>query len=134
MKKIYIILIVSAFLVSCLEDIYTVRKEELFDFYESMKLELKKENIRWFEKNSSIKNIDRDMLFTIAHSLKNLTLENTKGEYSVTINYETCYGNSYNGSIIVRNTFYSPIYFFIRLTYEGSRWRIISIDKLPLEN
>lgn len=136
MKKQYVILIFSLFFISCLNDPDTERKDALFSFYENMKTELKKENIKWFEKHSDIKdlkNID-GILFKSDNSLKNFVLENYDAEYSVTISYNIGYADSYHGSIIVRNSLYEPVYYYIKLAYEKGNWKIISIDKLPLEN
>ena len=51
MKKIILVLIISIFCFSCFEDLDTIKKENLFIFYEEMKEEILKENIDWIEKN-----------------------------------------------------------------------------------
>ena len=51
MKKIILVLIISILCISCFEDLDTIKKENLFIFYEEMKNETIKENIDWIEKN-----------------------------------------------------------------------------------
>ena len=141
MKKIILVLIISIFCFSCFEDLDTIKKENLFIFYEEMKEEILKENINWIEKNfknskeekltENIKNI----LIENNDSIKNLiSLEN--GEYSTTINFIIGENSRHNrGYFIIRNTAYSPTYYYIRLVNEDSnKWEIESIDKLPLNN
>ena len=89
MRKILITLIVILFiLVSCLEDLDSVRKESLFSFYDDMKTQILNDNINWIEKNSDIENIEnlKNVLLDNTDSLKNLISSSNK-EYSVTINY-----------------------------------------------
>lgn len=142
MKKIFLVLIL-VFSISCFdsfemfEDLDTIKKENLFIFYEEMKIEILKENIDWIERRLMEKNfIDlKNILIENDDSIKNLmSLEN--GEYSVTISY--IIGDNaryYRGYYIIRNTAYSPIYYYMRLINEDStKWKIESIDKLPLKN
>lgn len=142
MKKIFLVLII-VFSISCFdgfemfEDLDTIKKENLFIFYEEMKIEILKENIDWIEGRLMGKNfIDlKNILIENDDSIKNLmSLE--KGEYSVTISYIIGDNSRYNrGYYIIRNTAYSPTYYYIRLINEDStKWRIESIDKLPLKN
>ena len=56
MKKIILVLIISIFCFSCFEDLDTIKKENLFIFYEEMKSEILKENIEWIEKKLIEKN------------------------------------------------------------------------------
>lgn len=140
MKKIILVLIVSIFCFSCFEDLDTIKKENLFIFYEEMKNEILKENIDWIEKN--FKNSKEKRL---TENLKNLLIENNdsiknlilseEGEYSATINFIIGENSRNNrGYFIIRNTAYSPTYYYIRLINEdSSKWKIESIDKLPLK-
>lgn len=135
MKKI-ILIIISLFTVSCLDDVNTIKKESLFSFYTEMKNEIINENIKWLEKNSNIENINQmeNIILKNNDSIKNmLSLE--EGEYSSTINYITAEANKNDrGSYIIRNTKLSPTYYYIILIYESSKWKIETIDKLPLNN
>ena len=135
MKKI-ILIIISLFTISCLDDINTIKKESLFSFYTEMKNEIINENIKWLEKNSNIENINEieNIILKNNDSIKNmLSLED--GEYSSTINYITAEANQNDrGSYIIRNTKLSPTYYYITLVYESSKWKIETIDKLPLNN
>ena len=136
MKKILITLIVILFvLVSCLEDLDTVRKKSLFAFYDEMKTEILSDNINWIEKNSDIENIEniKNIILDNTDSIKKLMSSSNK-EYSVTINYTI--GDNANparGYYIVRNTEFSPTYYYIRLVSNSNKWKIESIDKLPLK-
>ena len=136
MKKILITLIVILFvLVSCLEDLDTVRKKSLFAFYDDMKTEILNDNINWIEKNSDIENIEniKNIILDNTDSIKKLMSSSNK-EYSVTINYTI--GDNTNpasGYYIVRNTEFSPTYYYIRLVNSSNKWKIESIDKLPLK-
>ena len=136
MKKILITLIVILFvLVSCLEDLDTVRKKSLFVFYDEMKTEILSDNINWIEKNSDIENIEniKNIILDNTDSIKKLMSSSNK-EYSVTINYTI--GDNANparGYYIVRNTEFSPTYYYIRLVNNSNKWKIESIDKLPLK-
>ncbi|MEI0701028.1 hypothetical protein [Brachyspira intermedia] len=136
MKKILITLIVILFvLVSCLEDLDTVRKKSLFAFYDEMKTEILSDNINWIEKNSDIENIEniKNIILDNNDSLKKLISSSNK-EYSVTINYTI--GDNTNpasGYYIVRNMEFSPTYYYIRLVNNSNKWKIESIDKLPLK-
>lgn len=136
MKKIILVLILSIFCFSCFEDLYTIKKENLFIFYEEMKNEILKENISWIEKRLTEKNSEdlKNILIENNDSIKNLILPEN-GEYSATINF--IIGDNANrdrGYYIIRNTAYSPTYYYIRLINEDSaRWKIESIDKLPLK-
>ena len=136
MKKIILVLILSIFCFSCFEDLYTIKKENLFIFYEEMKNEILKENISWIEKRLTEKNSEdlKNILIENNDSIKNLILPEN-GEYSATINF--IIGDNANrdrGYYIIRNTAYSPTYYYIRLINEDSaRWKIESIDKLPKE-
>ena len=136
MKKILITLIVILFiLVSCLEDLDTVRKKSLFAFYDEMKTEILSDNINWIEKNSDIENIEniKNIILDNTDSIKKLMSSSNK-EYSVTINYTI--GDNANparGYYIVRNTEFSPTYYYIRLVNNSNKWKIESIDKLPLK-
>ena len=56
MNKIILALILSIFCLSCFEDLNTIKKENLFIFYEEMKNEILKENIDWIEKRLTEKN------------------------------------------------------------------------------
>ncbi|MEI0581454.1 hypothetical protein [Brachyspira pilosicoli] len=135
MKKI-ILIIISLFTVSCLDDINTIKKESLFSFYTEMKNEIINDNIKWIEKNSNIENISslEDIILNNNDSIKNM-LSLKDGEYSSTINYITAEANQNDrGSYIIRNTKLSPTYYYITLVYESSKWKIESIDKLPLNN
>ena len=136
MKKIILVLILSIFCFSCFEDLYTIKKENLFIFYEEMKNEILKENIDWIEKRLTQKNSEdlKNILIENNDSIKNLILSEN-GEYSATINF--IIGDNANrdrGYYIIRNTAYSPTYYYIRLINEDSvKWEIESIDKLPLK-
>ncbi len=135
MKKI-ILIIISLFTISCLDDINTIKKESLFSFYTEMKNEIINDNIKWIEKNSNIENISslEDIILNNNDSIKNM-LSSKDGEYSSTINYITAEANQNDrGSYIIRNTKLSPTYYYITLVYESSKWKIESIDKLPLNN
>ena len=137
MKKIILVLTFSIFCISCFEDLDTIKKENLFIFYEEMKGEILKENIDWVEKNSTEK--------ILTENLKNILVENNdsirnliaseNGEYSATINFIIGENSRNNrGYFIIRNTAYSPTYYYIRLINEDfTKWKIESIDKLPLE-
>ena len=137
MKKIILVLILSIFCFSCFEDLDTIKKENLFIFYEEMKNEILKENISWIEKRLTEKNSEdlKNILIENNDSIKNLILPEN-GEYSATINF--IIGDNANrdrGYYIIRNTAYSPTYYYIRLINEDSvKWEIESIDKLPLRN
>ena len=137
MKKIILVLILSIFCFSCFEDFDTIKKENLFIFYEEMKNEILKENIDWIEKRLTEKNSEdlKNILIENNDSIKNLLLSEG-GEYSATINF--IIGDNANrdrGYYIIRNTAYSPTYYYIRLINEDSvKWEIESIDKLPLRN
>lgn len=143
MKKKFLTLILSIFFISCFdgikifEDLDTIKKENLFMFYEEMKSEILKENIGWVEKNLTEKKIDnlKNILIENGDSIKNL-MSSENGEYSVTINY--IIGDNANrnrGYYIIRNTAYSPTYYYIKLINEYStKWKIESIDKLPLND
>ena len=136
MKKIILVLILSIFCFSCFEDLDTIKKENLFIFYEEMKNEILKENIDWIEKRLTEKNSEdlKNILIENNDSIKNLILSED-GEYSATINF--IIGDNANrdrGYYIIRNTAYSPTYYYIRLINEDSvKWEIESIDKLPLK-
>ena len=136
MKKIILVLILSIFCFSCFEDLDTIKKENLFIFYEEMKNEILKENIGWIEKRLIEKNSEdlKNILIENNDSIKNLLLSEG-GEYSATINF--IIGDNANhdrGYYIIRNTAYSPTYYYIRLINEDSaKWEIESIDKLPLK-
>ena len=135
MKKIFLI-IISLFSISCLDDINTIKKESLFSFYIEMKNEIINENINWIEKNSNIENINEmeNIILKNNDSIKNM-LSSKDGEYSATINYITAEANQNDrGSYIIRNTKLSPTYYYITLVYESSKWKIQTIDKLPLNN
>ena len=139
MKKIILVLIISIFCISCFEDLDTIKKENLFIFYEEMKSEILKENIDWIEKNfknPTEKNLEnlRNILIENNDSIKNL-ISSEEGEYSATINFIIGENSRNNrGYFIIRNTAYSPTYYYIRLINENStKWKIESIDKLPLE-
>lgn len=143
MKKKFLTLILSIFFISCFdgikifEDLDTIKKENLFIFYEEMKSEILKENIDWIEKNLTEKNFVnlKNTLIENGDSIKNL-MSSENGEYSVTINY--IIGDNANrnrGYYIIRNTAYSPTYYYIRLINEYStKWKIESIDKLPIND
>ena len=134
MNKIILALILSIFCLSCFEDLNTIKKENLFIFYEEMKNEILKENIYWIEKRLTEKNSEylKYILIENNDSIKNLIVSEV-GEYSATINF--IIGNNANpnrGYYIIRNTQYSPTYYYIRLINEDStKWKIESIDKLP---
>lgn len=135
MKKI-ILIIISLFTVSCLDDVNTIKKESLFSFYTEMKNEIINENIKWLEKNSNIEDINKieNIILKNNDSIKNM-LSLNDGEYSATINYITAEANQNDrGSYIIRNTKLSPTYYYIKLIYEFSKWKIESIDKLPINN
>lgn len=135
MKKI-ILIIISLFTVSCLDDVNTIKKESLFSFYKEMKNEIINENIKWLEKNSNIEDINKieNIILKNNDSIKNM-LSLNDGEYSATINYITAEANQNDrGSYIIRNTKLSPTYYYIKLIYEFSKWKIESIDKLPINN
>ena len=135
MKKI-ILIIISLFTISCLDDINTIKKESLFSFYKEMKNEIINVNIKWLEKNSNIENINKieNIILKNDDSIKNMfSLED--GEYSATINYITAEANQNDrGSYIIRNTKLSPTYYYITLIYDASKWKIETIDKLPINN
>ena len=138
MKKIILILTFSIFCISCFEDLDTIKKENLFIFYEEMKSEILKENIGWIEKNSTEKILTenlKNILIENNDSIKNL-IASENGEYSATINFIIGENSRNNrGYFIIRNTAYSPTYYYIRLINEDSaKWKIESIDKLPLIN
>lgn len=135
MKKI-ILIIISLFTVSCLDDVNTIKKESLFSFYTEMKNEIINENLKWLEKNSNIEDINKieNIILKNNDSIKNM-LSLNDGEYSATINYITAEANQNDrGSYIIRNTKLSPNYYYIKLIYESSKWKIESIDKLPINN
>ena len=135
MKKI-ILIIISLFALSCLDDVNTIKKESLFSFYTEMKNEIINDNIKWIEKNSNIENISslEGIILNNNDSIKNM-LSSKDGEYSSTINYITAEANQNDrGSYIVRNTKLSPTYYYITLVYESSKWKIETIDKLPINN
>lgn len=137
MKKIFIalIMIVSLLFVSCLEDLDSTKKKSLFVFYDEMKNEILKDNINWIEKNSNIDNIEniKDILIDNNDSVKKL-ISSSNGEYSVTINYTIADNTSpYKGYYIIRNSEFSPTYYYIRVVNESNKWKIESIDKLPLK-
>ena len=137
MKKIILVLTFSIFCISCFEDLDTIKKENLFIFYEEMKSEILKENIGWIEKNSTEKILTenlKNILIENNDSIKNL-ISSEDGEYSATINFIIGENSRNNrGYFIIRNTAYSPTYYYIRLINENSaKWKIESIDKLPLE-
>lgn len=137
MKKIFIalIMIVSLLFVSCLEDLDSTKKKSLFVFYDEMKNEILKDNINWIEKNSNIDNIEniKDILIDNNDSVKKLILS-SNGEYSVTINYTIGDNTSpYKGYYIIRNSEFSPTYYYIRVVNDSNKWKIESIDKLPLK-
>ena len=138
MKKIILVLTFSIFCISCFEDLDTIKKENLFIFYEEMKSEILKENIDWIEKNSTEKILTenlKNILIENNDSIKNLIVSED-GEYSATINFIIGENSRNNrGYFIIRNTAYSPTYYYIRLINEDStKWKIESIDKLPLIN
>ena len=138
MKKIILVLTFSIFCISCFEDLDTIKKENLFIFYEEMKSEILKENIDWIEKNSTEKILTenlKNILIENNDSIKNLIVSED-GEYSATINFIIGENSRNNrGYFIIRNTAYSPTYYYIRLINEDStKWKIESIDKLPLNN
>lgn len=136
MKKIILVLIISIFCFSCFEDLDTIKKENLFIFYEEMKSEILKENIEWIEKRLIEKKSEnlKDILIENEDSIKNL-ISSEDGEYSVTIKYTIGENANYNrGYFIIRNTDYLPTYYYIRLVNEESiKWKIENIYKLPLE-
>ena len=135
MKKI-ILIIISLFALSCLDDVNTIKKESLFSFYTEMKNEIINNNIKWIEKNSNIENISslEGIILNNNDSIKNM-LSSKDGEYSSTINYITAEANQNDrGSYIIRNTKLSPTYYYITLVYESSKWKIETIDKLPINN
>ncbi|ELV05130.1 hypothetical protein [Brachyspira hampsonii] len=117
-----------------MEDLDSVRKESLFVFYDNMKNEILNDNINWIEKNSDIENIEniKNIILDDSDSIKKLISSSNK-EYSVTINYTIGDNvNSASGYYIVRNTEFSPTYYYIRLVNNSNKWKIESIDKLPL--
>ena len=137
MKKIFIalIMIVSLLFISCLEDLDSTKKKSLFVFYDEMKNEILKDNINWIEKNSNIDNIEniKDILIDNNDSVKKL-ISSSNGEYSVTINYTIGDNTSpYKGYYIIRNSEFSPTYYYIRVVNDSNKWKIESIDKLPLK-
>ena len=137
MKKIFIalIMIISLLFVSCLEDLDSTKKKSLFVFYDEIKNEILKDNINWIEKNSNIDNIEniKDILIDNNDSVKKL-ISSSNGEYSVTINYTIGDNTSpYKGYYIIRNSEFSPTYYYIRVINEANKWKIESIDKLPLK-
>ncbi len=136
MKKFFIIFIfVLSVVVSCLEDLDSIREKKLFEFYDNIKSEILNDNINWIEKNSDIENIEdmKDILINNNDSLKKFILS-SNGEYSVTVNYTIGdSSNSYSGYYIIRNTEFYPVYYYIRLVYKSNRWVIESVNKLPLE-
>ncbi len=137
MKRLFAaFIIILIFSVSCLEDADTLRKKSLFGFYDDMKIQLLDDNIDWIENNSDIENIDsiKDILINNKDSIKNL-ISSSNAEYSVTINYTIGDNtNPYRGYYIIRNTEFSPTYYYIRLVNKStSKWIIESIDKLPLQ-
>lgn len=137
MKKIILVLTFSIFCISCFEDLDTIKKENLFIFYEEMKNEILKENIDWIKKKSAEKILTenlKNILVENNDSIKNL-IASEYGEYSATINFIIGENSRNNrGYFIIRNTAYSPTYYYIRLINENSaKWKIESIDKLPLE-
>lgn len=136
MKKIILVLIISIFCFSCFEDLDTIKKENLFIFYEEMKSEILKENIEWIEKRLIEKKSEnlKDILIENEDSIKNL-ISSEDGEYSTTIKYTIGENANYNrGYFIIRNTDYLPTYYYIRLVNEESiKWKIENIYKLPLE-
>ncbi len=52
MKKILLLIMMSCFFVSCIEDNETYNKRQLFNTYEKIKQATLKNDINWFEKNS----------------------------------------------------------------------------------
>ncbi|WP_300370223.1 hypothetical protein [Brachyspira sp.] len=136
MKKLFIILIIIlTLIVSCLDDLDSSKKKTLFLFYNDFKNEILNDNINWIEKNSNIKNIAdiKNILIDNNDSLKKLISSSNK-EFSVTINYTIGdSANPYRGYYIIRNTEFSPTYYYIRLINKSNKWEIESIDKLPLK-
>lgn len=133
MKKfIFLFVIISISLISCLEDLDTLKKKSLFIFYQNMKSEIINDNINWIEKNSHIKNIEsiKNIIIDNNDSIKNL-ISSENGEYSVTISYSV---HPYKGYYIIRNTLYSPTYYYIKLINDNNKWKIESIDKLPIKS
>ena len=101
-----------------------------------MKNEILKENIDWIEKKSAEKILTenlKNILVENNDSIKNL-IASENGEYSATINFIIGENSRNNrGYFIIRNTEYLPTYYYIRLINEDStKWKIESIDKLPL--
>lgn len=134
-KLLFVSAILVLFLVSCLEDLDTSKKNSLFLFYDDMKTEVLNNNINWIEKNSLIENVEsiKNIIIYNNDSIKNL-LSSSEGEYSVSINYTI--GNSsnpYRGYYIIRNSKFSPTYYYIKLINKSNKWEIESIDKLPLQ-
>lgn len=135
-KKKIILIMILTLLVSCLDDLDSSKKKSLFIFYDNMKNDILNDSIDWIEKNSNIENIEsmKNILLYNNDSLKNLIYSSNK-EFSVTINYTIGDGaNLYRGYYIIRNTEFSPTYYYIRLVNKSNKWEIESIDKLPLKD
>ncbi len=135
-KKKIILIMILTLLVSCLDDLDSSKKKSLFIFYDNMKNDILNDSIDWIEKNSNIENIEsmKNILLYNNDSLKNLIYSSNK-EFSVTINYTIGDGaNPYRGYYIIRNTEFSPTYYYIRLVNKSNKWEIESIDKLPLKD
>lgn len=131
----YILLIcISLFFTSCLEDNNSIRKRELFVFFDNFKKNI--DNIDFFKKNSNIENIDslKDILISNNDSIKNLIQNTNISEYSSTINYTIGDSSKTDTAyFIIRNTMYSPTYYYITLYNKSNKWVIDSINKLPLK-
>lgn len=132
--KFFIISIISILSLSCLDDINTVKKENLFVFLENFKKSINENNIKWIERNSNIENINsiKNIIIDNEDSIKNLIIDKD-GEYSITINYTV--GDNIKpdtGYYIIRNTKFSPTYYYIKLIDKSNKWKIESINKLPL--
>ena len=138
MKRFFtssIIIIIVLSLISCLEDLDSAKKKSLFSFYDNFKTQILDDNISWIEKNSNMENITdmKNILIENNDSIKKL-LSSSNGEYSVTINYTVGDNtNPYRGYYIIRNTEFSPTYYYVRLVNKSNKWKIESIDKLPLK-
>ena len=121
--------------IKLLED-NTISIGAVTNFSEIFRNEIINENIKWLEKNSNIEDINKieNIILKNNDSIKNM-LSLNDGEYSATINYITAEANQNDrGSYIIRNTKLSPTYYYIKLIYEFSKWKIESIDKLPINN
>lgn len=136
-KKIFTLFVLMLFVVSCLKDGNTAKKEALIKKYSDMEKAVNKKDINWF-KNNSIKELNTDTLKNILFennvSLRNFIIKKGTSEYTVTFSYKAAdsfseYQNT--GYYIIRLNEYSANYFYIHLIYRTNKWLIDEIEMLP---